>query len=162
MKSTKHIGWIIFAVVIAVIDQLVKFYIRKNFIPYQPVGILPFINIVLTYNTGAAFSFLGNADGWQRWFFVVIAAVLSICIIYWLLRSPKQDNWTACAFAFILAGALGNLYDRLLTGIVTDFIDLHIGDIHFPAYFNIADLAINIGVIMWVIGAFWKKNVRKS
>ncbi len=160
MQKTNQLRWVILSLVIIIFDQASKFFVVKTLAFQQSVTWLPFINIELAYNTGAAFSFLGGAGGWQRWLFVVVAAFISICILIWLYRAPRNDNWTACAFAFILAGALGNLYDRVLFGNVTDFIDLHVGHIHFPALFNVADVAINIGVIMWIIAVIFRKEQR--
>jgi signal peptidase II len=149
--QTNQLRWIWLTALVIAIDLACKYFVTQFYIPYQSTYLLPFINIVLSHNLGASFGFLHNAGGWQRWLFILIAVVISLFIIVALYRMKRKDNLTACAFALILAGAIGNLYNRFVLGYVIDFVDLHIGNLHFPAYFNIADLAINIGVALWLI-----------
>ncbi|HEX7234302.1 MAG TPA: signal peptidase II, partial [Nitrosospira sp.] len=111
-----------------------------------------FFNLVLTYNAGAAFSFLSDAAGWQRWFFSSIAGGASIMIIY-LLRRHEADKLFCTALSLILGGAVGNLWDRLTLGHVVDFLDFYIGTYHWPA-FNVADSAIFVGAMLLVLQSF--------
>ena len=113
----------------------------------QPVEIFPFFNFTLLHNTGAAFSFLSDAGGWQRWFFTAIASVTVIILLVWMWRIPKTDRWVAISLALIMGGAIGNVYDRITLGYVVDFLHFHWKDAYFPA-FNIADSAITAGAIM--------------
>ena len=110
---------------------------------------VPFVNLTLTHNTGAAFSLLHRAGGWQRWLFAALAVVVSIAIVIWLKRLPRNARWTAAGLALVLGGALGNLWDRLAHGYVVDFIDFYYGEWHWPA-FNVADSAITLGAVMLV------------
>ncbi|MCL4112512.1 UNVERIFIED_CONTAM: hypothetical protein GTU68_039422 [Idotea baltica] len=115
------------------------------------------LNFTLAYNYGAAFSFLGDQGGWQRWFFTILAAVVSVVILVWLSKLKQNEKWTAISLSLVLGGAIGNLIDRLLYGRVIDFIDVFDGFYHF-ATFNVADIAINIGAVILVIGSFLIKE----
>ncbi|MCL4162710.1 UNVERIFIED_CONTAM: hypothetical protein GTU68_053469 [Idotea baltica] len=117
-------------------------------------AVMPHLNMTLAYNYGAAFSFLGDQNGWQRWFFVVLSFAVSAYILYWLKKLDRSERWIAIALALVLGGALGNGIDRLISGRVTDFINL---DGHF-AIFNIADIAITAGVILLVILSFFPEH----
>jgi len=119
-----------------------------------------FFNFTYVHNYGAAFSFLENAGGWQRWFFTAIAVVVSVVILWWLKQSPRSQKMLPVAFAFILGGALGNVYDRLVHGYVIDFLDFYVNNYHWPA-FNIADSAIFIGAALLIIDMF-KNGDKKS
>src|SRR5690606_31046844 len=118
----------------------------------QHIPITGFFNLVLTYNTGAAFSFLSEASGWQRWFLSAIAATASIVIIY-LLHKYRAETLFCLSLSLILGGALGNLWDRITLGHVVDFLDFYVGDYHWPA-FNIADSAIFIGAALLIVESF--------
>ncbi len=144
--------WLWLSVVVVVLDQLTKAVAVAGLVQGQPLRIIPSFNLTLIYNTGAAFSFLSTADGWQRWLFAGIAIVVSVIIIGWLRTLDTTAYWQAAALALILGGALGNLWDRLALGHVVDFIDIYYGRAHWPA-FNIADAAITLGVLMLVIDA---------
>ena len=124
---------------------------------HEPVPVLPAFNLTLTYNTGAAFSFLAGAGGWQRWFVLGLGLVVSIGLIVWLGRLKPGDRWLAAALALILAGAVGNLIDRILFGQVIDFIQLYYERWYFPV-FNVADIAINIGAGLLVFDSLLSKN----
>lgn len=124
---------------------------------YQPIPIVPGFNLTLMHNTGAAFSFLSQAGGWQRWFFIGIASVVSIVIIVWMNGLPKNKYWLLTALALILGGAIGNVCDRIILGYVIDFIEVYYGDMFWPA-FNIADSAITIGAIMLIIDSLFLKE----
>jgi len=146
--------WLWLSVLVIILDQLSKFFISENLALKPPVELTSWLNLVLAHNTGAAFSFLGDAGGWQRWFFAILAGVVSIVLIVWILKLPKKAVWMASALALILGGAIGNLIDRVRFGHVVDFIDFHIDTWHF-ATFNIADAAISVGAVMLLIDAFF-------
>lgn len=144
--------WLWLSLFVIIIDQYTKGLVTQNLILHQPFPVLPVLNFTLFHNTGAAFSFLGKASGWQQWVFAGIAIVISGAILKWLYKLPREQNWNACAFALILGGALGNLYDRISYGYVIDFFDFYIKSWHF-AVFNVADSAICLGVAMWILSA---------
>ena len=152
--NSNQLRWLIFSVFIIALDQASKWLVSHYLILNQPVEVLPFFNLLFMQNTGAAFSFLHDAAGWQRWMFSLIAVVISVVILRALYKMPKPDNLAACGLAMILGGAIGNLYDRLVHGYVVDFISLHAGNWYF-ATCNIADGAITFGVIIWIL-ASWR------
>ena len=118
--------------------------------------ITSFFNLVRAHNYGAAFSFLSDAGGWQRWAFSLLAAVISVVIALWIARLPVQRKLEGLALALILGGALGNLYDRLTLGYVVDFLDFHWSASHLPA-FNIADSGISVGAVLLILDGFINK-----
>ena len=120
---------------------------------------LPFFNFTLMHNTGAAFSFLADQGGWQRWFFAVLALGVSLVLAVWLSRLKAHETWLALALSLVLGGAIGNLIDRVYYGYVIDFIDVYYNASHWPA-FNIADSAISVGAVMLIIDTF--RNKEKS
>ncbi len=141
------------AVVVALVDQLGKWAALVWLTPHVPVPVLPFFNLTLAFNSGAAFSFLSDAGGWQRWLFIALAGVISGFLICWLRQLQTREVWTGIALGFILGGALGNLWDRLFrSGEVVDFIGGYYGAAHWPA-FNLADTSIFIGAVIIVIQA---------
>ena len=142
--------WIWLAIIIVVIDQITKYIASTSLEMYQPVAVMPMFNWTLMHNTGAAFSFLADAGGWQRWFFAVIAVVVSVVIVLWIKRLEQHEKWQAIALALILGGAIGNVIDRISLGYVVDFIQIYYQQWFWPA-FNIADSAISIGVVMIII-----------
>lgn len=147
MKSARIPGqlvWLWLTAVVIVLDQITKHMAVERFSLYERLEVFPHFNLTLAYNSGAAFSFLADAGGWQRWFFTAVAVVASILILVWLARLTKAETLQGIALALILGGALGNFYDRLVLGHVVDFLDFYWGNYHFPA-FNIADTAITIG-----------------
>ncbi len=144
--------WVLMAVPVVVLDQVTKRLALELLVPHQPVPVLPGFNLTLMFNTGAAFSFLSDASGWQRWFFTAVALVVSAAIVVWLQRLPAGSRWLAAALALILGGALGNLWDRLVLGYVVDFIQIYYDRWSWPA-FNLADSAITVGAVMLVIDA---------
>lgn len=150
--------WILWAAVIVLLDQGSKWWILQNYQWGQYTPITSFFNIVRAHNTGAAFSFLADHGGWQQWLFVAIAAAVSFFII-WQLRSHGDQKLASFSFASILGGAIGNVVDRLQHGYVVDFLDFYWNTAHFPA-FNIADMAISIGVIGMLLSELirWKKG----
>lgn len=152
-KQGSAIIWLWLAALVFVLDIATK-QIAEAFLNYgEPVYLLPVLDFTLLYNKGAAFSFLANEGGWQRWFFTAISLVVSIVLIVWLKKLPRTQLWLPIALALILGGALGNLFDRVLFGHVIDFISVHWERSYFPA-FNIADSAITVGAIMMAIDIF--------
>lgn len=115
--------------------------------------VLPFFNLTLLHNTGAAFSFLSEGAGWQRWLFISLAVVISGVLVVWLTRLKRHETWLGIALAFVLGGAVGNLYDRVVHGYVVDFFHFHWAGYHFPA-FNVADSFITVGAIMLLLDLF--------
>ena len=141
--------WIGLALIICIADQFTKTLILGYYKLGDSTQVLSFFNIVRVHNTGAAFSFLANAGGWQRWFFTGVGVVATVFIV-WMLRSHAGQKLFAFALACILGGAVGNVIDRLLHGYVVDFLDFHWGGFHFPA-FNIADSGITIGAACLIL-----------
>jgi signal peptidase II len=148
--------WLLVAVVVAVLDQTTKAVVQASLQPGTRIDVLPFLDLVLVFNTGAAFSFLAGAGGWQRGFFIAIALAATVLIVYLLRRHPQERLFCA-GLALILGGALGNLWDRVALGHVVDFVLLHARGYHWPA-FNVADSAITVGagLLIWD-GVFGKK-----
>ncbi len=149
--------WFGISALIIVLDQITKYVASHMLIMHEPVAILPFFNFTLMHNTGAAFSFLADQGGWQRWFFAVLALGVSIVLAVWLTRLKAHETWLALALSLVLGGAAGNLIDRVYYGYVIDFIDVYYGASHWPA-FNIADSAITVGAVMLVIDTFRSKE----
>ncbi len=147
--------WLGLSALIIVLDQLSKAWITHHFSYGESLTILGVFNLVLAHNTGAAFSMLNDAGGWQRWMFSAIAIVASVWIV-WLLRKHLQQKLFCLALALILGGALGNLMDRIAYGYVVDFLDFHWDRYHFPA-FNIADSAITCGAALMLWDSFMHK-----
>jgi signal peptidase II len=147
--------WLWLSLVVFVVDQASKFYFDNTLSMYQQIVIIPdYFSWTLAYNTGAAFSFLADAAGWQRWFFAAIAVAVSVVLVVWLKRLNAGDSWLALALALVLGGALGNLVDRVVFGHVVDFILLHWQHRwYFPA-FNVADMAITGGAILLALDMF--------
>ena len=148
--SNRRLHWLWLSLLVIVLDQLTKLWASSDLIYGKPVALLPSLNFTLMHNTGAAFSFLNEAGGWQRWFFALIALVVSTVLVLWLHRLTSSQRWLAVALALVLGGALGNLIDRLYLGYVIDFVDVYYDRWHWPA-FNVADSSIFIGVAMLII-----------
>ena len=149
--------WFWLSGVVLILDQCSKLIADSLLQFNEPVNLLPFMDLRKVYNPGAAFSFLSDASGWQRWFFVGLTLVVSIILIVWLRRLPAGQARLALALSLILGGAAGNLIDRLVYGYVIDFIDLYYRSWHWPA-FNVADSAITIGACLLILDAFWGRN----
>ena len=141
--------WLLVTAAVVALDLATKAWVSAAFTPGETREMTSFFNLVLMYNTGAAFSFLANAGGWQRWFFTLVTIVISAVIVY-MLRRERGGRIVALALALVLGGALGNLHDRLTLGHVVDFIQLHAAGYYWPA-FNVADSAITVGVglLIW-------------
>ena len=149
--------WLPLSAAIIVADHVVKTWIVYHLTPLERIRVLSVLDIILTYNTGAAFSFLSDAAGWQRWLFVVLALGVSVALIAWMRRlKARAQALLACALALIVGGALGNMIDRLTLGRVVDFIHVHWGRAYFPA-FNVADSAITIGAAVLLLDA-WRES----
>ncbi len=145
--------WLWLSGLVIVLDQLTKRWIDATMQLYQSIELIPFFQLTYLRNPGAAFSFLSDAGGWQRWFFVALSLGASIAIGIWLSRLCQDRRWEAIALALILGGAVGNLIDRLALGYVIDFLDVFYGDWHWPP-FNLADSAISVGVAMLLVDSF--------
>jgi signal peptidase II len=146
--------WLPLAAAIILADQLIKAWMVHHFAPSERVHVLRVLDIILTYNTGAAFSFLSDASGWQRWLFVLLALGVSAALIVWMRRlRAAVHGLLACGLALIVGGALGNMIDRLTLGRVVDFVHVHWGHHYFPA-FNVADSAITVGAVVLLIDAW--------
>jgi signal peptidase II len=149
--------WYALAALVVVLDQVTK-GIADGALEYgRPVEVFSWFNLTLQYNTGAAFSFLSDAGGWQRYFFSLIAVVISAVLVGWLYLMPRDQRLLALALALILGGALGNLWDRLVFGHVVDFISVHYGGRYFPA-FNIADSAITLGAACMIFDSIFGRE----
>jgi signal peptidase II len=145
------IRWLWLSVVVVLLDQVTKLYIVAHFELYERLEVLPLLDITRLHNTGAAFSFLAGAGGWQRWFFIVLGLVVSGLVVAWLARLPlKGRGWLAAALSLVVGGAIGNVIDRAWHGYVIDFISVHHGEWYFPA-FNVADSAITVGAAILLI-----------
>jgi signal peptidase II len=145
--------WLWLSVISLVLDQWSKIAVDQSFDLYESVPITSFFNLTYVHNLGAAFSFLSEAGGWQRWFFTVIAATISTILIIWIYRLKNHETLLAVALALVLGGAVGNLIDRVAYGYVIDFLDFYYQGGHWPA-FNIADSSIFLGVFLMLLENF--------
>ena len=155
-RLLKWLGW---SLVVVVADQFSKYLAGHYLELHEPVAVLPLVNLTLAHNTGAAFSFLSSASGWQRWFFVILALCVSTIILFWLKRLPVRQSRQAMSLSLILGGALGNVWDRIQFGYVIDFIDLYYDRWHWPV-FNIADSAITAGAVLLIIDTLISRKQR--
>lgn len=161
MKLPGKSAWLGLSLAVILLDQLSKWFVASHMAPYASVYVLPVFNITLLHNTGAAFSMLATASGWQRWFFVALAMLVSGGISTWLVRMPASgDRWIAAGLALVAGGAVGNVIDRLAQGYVVDFLQFHWQDWYFPA-FNAADSAITVGAVMLVLEGLLRREVVK-
>jgi len=149
IKKSPSLKWLWLTLLLLVLDQVTKQWVAGTMDLYQSIKVLPFFNITYVHNLGAAFSFLADQGGWQRWFFTVVAFIASIVFTVWLARTPKEQPLLAVALACMLSGAVGNLIDRFFLGYVIDFLDFYVGGSHWPA-FNVADSAIFIGAALMI------------
>lgn len=155
--------WLVLSALVIVLDQLTKWVVVSELQLYQQVPIIDdLFSFTLAYNTGAAFSFLADASGWQRWLFAVIAVVVSIVLCVWLARLDRSKKLEAIALALILGGAIGNLYDRVIHGKVTDFILVHWQQSWFFPAFNIADSAITVGAALLLFDMFFGRKPEQN
>ncbi|MBN2974728.1 signal peptidase II [Pseudomonas fluorescens] len=158
-----RLGWLVLSVLVLVVDQVSKAHFEGSLEMFQQIVVIPdYFSWTLAYNTGAAFSFLADGGGWQRWLFAVIALVVSAILVIWLKRLGRDDTWLAIALALVLGGALGNLYDRIALGHVIDFILVHWQNRHYFPAFNFADSAITVGAIMLALDMFKSKKTGET
>ena len=147
--------WLAISAVVVVLDQITKQWVVHVFNQGEVLPVMAYFNLTLAYNSGAAFSFLAGAGGWQRGFFAAVAVIASIVIVHLLRKHPKQTLF-CIALSLILGGALGNLWDRMVIGRVVDFLDFYLNDYHWPA-FNVADSAITVGAALLIMDGFKSK-----
>jgi signal peptidase II len=164
MATVKHASmlkylWI--SVLVIVADQLTKWIANTQLEYHQAVTVLPYFEWFLSYNPGAAFSFLSDAGGWQRWFFTLLAIVISIVLLFWIKKLTAEERITAISLSLILGGAIGNVIDRLIYGYVIDFIQVWLGSYPWPA-FNIADSAISVGAVLLLVSGILSPYQEKS
>lgn len=160
MKST-GLRWLWLALVVLVVDLGSKQWVMSHFQLGESLPLIPFFNLTYAHNPGAAFSFLADKDGWQRWFFAVIALAITAALLVLMYRSSASQRLNNIAYAMIIGGAVGNLTDRLVHGYVIDFVDFYINDWHYPI-FNIADAGICIGALLIVLEGFFVSSEKKK
>lgn len=153
------VRWLWLSALVVVLDLGSKWLASANLALHRPVEVVPNLYLTLAHNSGAAFSFLQDAGGWQRWFFAALAIVISGVLIAWIRRLPNDKVWLPIALALVLGGALGNLWDRLTLGYVVDFIQVYLPFLPWRIFnpwpaFNVADSAITVGALMLVVDAF--------
>lgn len=151
-SNSRALPWLLLSVFVTVLDQLTKVWALHSLTPAgTPHPVIPgLLNWTLTFNPGAAFSFLGHSSGWQRWFFVALAVVISSVLVVWLSRTPRRDWRTALPLALVIGGAIGNMIDRLHAAVVTDFIQVYWHQWSYPV-FNVADCGITVGAVLLVV-----------
>ena len=155
-KNAGLMLWLGIALVVVLLDQVTKIAMSERLLYGQSEPITTYFNLVMLYNKGAAFSFLSDQPGWQRYFFTGVSVIASAFILWMLKRNPDQRLF-CWALALILGGAIGNLIDRVAYGHVIDFLDFHVHGWHWPA-FNVADSAITVGAILFVLDEFRRVN----
>jgi len=158
MRPGRYLLWLALAGVLLVLDLWTKHLASQNLELFRPVPVTAWLNLTLAHNEGAAFSLLADAGGWQRWFFTAVALIVSGVLLVWLKRLPNSARLLPVAIVMVLAGALGNMIDRIRHGYVVDFIDVHYQGWHWPA-FNIADMVIVTGVILLLLEGFIPRRV---
>lgn len=142
------------ALLVIVLDQITKWIASTELTMHVQNPVMPSFNFTLMHNYGAAFSFLSDAGGWQRWFFTIIAIVISIVLIVWITRLKAHERWLGIGLSLILGGAIGNVIDRMIYGYVIDFIQWYYDRFYWPA-FNIADAAISVGAVILLASSFF-------
>lgn len=157
LKGRSGLIWLVLSIFLLALDQISKWVVSTEMSLYQTIDILPVFNFTYVHNYGAAFSFLSEAGGWQKYFFSTIAVTISVLLIYWLKKLPATNKLLCSAYALILAGAIGNLIDRLVHGYVIDFLHVYYQQYDFPV-FNIADVAISIGAALLLLDAFFEQK----
>lgn len=151
-----NLRWLWLSLAVIGLDQYSKWLALEHLSYGQPLPIFPGFNLTLIFNTGAAFSMLSGAGGWQRWLFIILAVVVTLALIAWLLRLKRQERWICAAVAFILGGALSNALDRITRDHVVDFIDVYYKQWHWPV-FNLADSAITLGAAILIVRTLLKR-----
>lgn len=153
--------WYLLALALILLDQYTKALATESLEYARPVEVFSWFNLTLQHNTGAAFSFLSDAGGWQRWFFTIVAVVISIGLAVWLFIAPRGHWLLSLSLALILGGAIGNVWDRIVLGYVVDFISVHYRHWYFPA-FNIADSAITVGAACMLLDSFLNRDSEQT
>jgi len=156
-KRASGLRFLWLTLLLIVLDQFTKQWVIRVFDLYESIEIMPYLNFTYVRNMGAAFSFLSDQGGWQRWLFTGLAIAVSLVLLVWLRRNPVGLWRQNLAFTLILAGAIGNVIDRIIYGYVIDFIDVYVNEWHWPA-FNIADMAITIGAVLMLLEAFFEQR----
>lgn len=156
------VRWLWLSVLVIIVDQITKQWIERTMVLGDSFTVLPVLDIVRAHNSGAAFSFLDDAGGWQRWAFTILAIGVSIALVVWLRKlALNTQALLAFALALILGGAIGNVIDRIEHGYVVDFVHAHWGSAYFPA-FNVADAAISIGAVLVILDAILEGRRKQS
>ena len=159
-RNKMAFAWLLMSALIVVLDLWTKGIATESLTLYRPVELNSWLNMTLAHNYGAAFSFLSDAGGWQRWLFTGLASVVTVVLIIWLVRLPPEDKLTSAALGLVIGGAIGNLVDRINNGYVVDFIDVYYRNWHWPA-FNLADSAITGGVILLLLDGIFVSIAEK-
>ena len=160
-KPKSGLSFLWLSAVAFILDLLTKYIVTQNFELYESVNILPIFNLTYARNTGAAFSFLADHSGWQKYFFIVLAIVISAVLVYFLKKNSASQKLQNSAYALIIGGALANMVDRAYNGFVVDFFDFYWQDWHYPV-FNVADVAICIGAGLLALDAFKNSEKKKE
>lgn len=161
MQQKTGLLWLWISAVVLILDQWTKYLATASLELYVPNKITSYFNLTLMHNKGVAFSLLADQSGWQRYFLAVIAIVIVLWLLYWLYKNDYSQKLQNVALVFVVGGALGNIWDRVLLGYVVDFIELHYQGYYWPA-FNVADSAICFGAFLLIIDAFKNKEVSKE
>ncbi|GAB3004190.1 signal peptidase II [Psychrosphaera aestuarii] len=159
--NANGLWFLVLGLLVIIIDQASKLWILANVPLYYDINILPIFDITYVRNYGAAFSFLSDQGGWQRWFFTGIAFVISALLIYWMAKTPWREQRQLWSYGLILGGAIGNVTDRLMHGYVVDFLHFYYENWHFPA-FNVADMAISCGAALLILDGILEAKNSKS
>ena len=154
-SNYRWLHWLWLSLIVFVLDQFTKYAITASFQIGESKYIVSWFNLVLAHNTGAAFSFLANAGGWQRGFFIVLTLTIT-AVLLWMLRNNHRNRLLSIALALVVGGAVGNLCDRVLHGYVIDFVQWHVAGHYWPA-FNVADSAICLGAALLILDSFRKQ-----
>ena len=160
-KNLNGLAWLWLSSLVVALDQITKHIVLKQIAYGHTITVLPFLNWTLRFNTGAAFSFLGDKPGWQIYLLASVSVIVSTILLVWLSRLLYSDWVSAIPVSLLLGGALGNLVDRLRLGYVVDFIDFHLGSWHF-ATFNVADIAVTLGAAGLIFGLIYEGITGKS
>ena len=153
--------WYLLALLLILVDQYTKALATESLVYARPVEVFSWFNLTLQHNTGAAFSFLSDAGGWQRWFFTAVAVIISVALAVWLFMASQAHWLLNLSLALILGGAIGNVWDRVALGYVVDFISVHYRGWYFPA-FNIADSAITVGAACMLLDSFFNRDSEQA
>lgn len=152
-SRSNQLRWLWLSAIMLIADQLTKYWVAHSLDLYQMIPVTRFFNLVYVHNFGAAFSFLDNQNGWQKWLFTILAVFVCLILVWCLKRMRQPQPMTACGYALVISGALGNVMDRMIHGYVIDFLDFYWKGYHWPA-FNIADSCICVGAVLLIIDSF--------